>query len=292
MKLDSRRVGIEAVQVLFSARHPAPCRPVLKACPREGPGVSGTAWSKPAVAVGDFMVLVAETFAAMFRRPFAWRELLDQIWFVARVSIVPTLVLSIPYTVLIVFTLNIVLLDVGAGDLSGAGAALASVTQVGPVVTAIVVAGAGSTAMCADLGARTIREEIDAMKVIGVDPIQALVVPRVIAATYVALMLYSVVAVVGLVGSYFFVVFVQNVTPGAFAGGMTLLTGLPQVIVSLVKAMLFGLSAGLIACYKGLSVGGGPTAVGNAVNETVVLAFMALFLINILATAFGVKVAP
>ena len=108
-------------------------------------------------------------------------------------------------------------------------------TQVGPVVTAIVVSGAGSTAMCADLGARTIREEIDAMKVIGVNPIQALVVPRVVAATFVALMLYSVVAVVGPAGSYF-VVFVQNVTPGAFVAGMTLLTGLPQVIVSLVKA--------------------------------------------------------
>ena len=249
-------------------------------------------WSKPAVAVGDFTVLVAETFRVMFTRRLAWREMLDQIWFVARVTMVPTLVLSIPYTVLIVFTLNIVLLDVGAGDLSGAGAALASVTQVGPVVTAIVVSGAASTAMCADLGARTIREEIDAMRVIGVDPIQALVVPRVLAATYVAFLLYSVVAVVGLAGSYFFVVYFQNVTPGAFAGGMTLLTGLPQVIVSLVKALLFGLSAGLIACYKGLSVGGGPTSVGTAVNETVVLAFIALFLINILATAFGVKVAP
>ena len=154
------------------------------------------------------------------------------------------------------------------------------------VVTAIVVSGAGATAMCADLGARTIREEINAMTVIGVNPIQALVVPRVIAATFVALLLYSVVAVVG------FVVFVQHVTPGAFVAGLTLLTGLPQVIVSLTKALLFGLSAGLIACYKGLSVGGGPTSVGNAVNETVVFSFMALFLINILATAFGVKVAP
>ncbi|MGI9124920.1 MAG: MlaE family ABC transporter permease [Mycobacterium sp.] len=250
------------------------------------------AWARPAVSVGDFVVLSGETFAAMFRRPFAWRELLDQIWFVARVSLVPTIVLSMPYTVLIVFTLNVVLLDVGAGDLSGAGAALASVTQVGPVVTAIVISGAAATAMCADLGARTIREEIDAMTVIGVNPIHALVVPRVIAATFVAVMLYSVVAVVGLAGSYVFVVFVQHVSPGAFIAGMTLLTGLPQVIVSLVKALLFGLSAGLIACYKGLSVGGGPTAVGNAVNETVVFAFMALFLINILATAFGVKVAP
>ena len=158
-------------------------------------------WSKPAAAIGDFVVLTGETFSAAVRTPLAARELIDQIWFVARVSIVPTLVLSIPYTVLIVFTLNIVLIEVGAGDLSGAGAALASVTQVGPVVTAIVVSGAGATAMCADLGARTIREEIDAMKVIGVNPIQALVVPRVVASTFVALLLYSAVAVVGLTGS-------------------------------------------------------------------------------------------
>ncbi len=189
--------------------------------------------------MGDFVVLAGETFAAMFRRTFAWRELIEQVWFVARVSIMP----SISYTVLIVFTLNIVLIELGAGGLSGAGAALASVTQVGPVVTAIVVSGAAATAMCADVGARTIREEIDAMKVIGVNPVQALLVPRVIAATFVALMLYSVVALVGLTGSYFFVVFVQNVTPGVFVAGLTLLTGLPQVIVSLVKALLFGLSA-------------------------------------------------
>ena len=84
------------------------------------------------------------------------------------------------------FTFNIVLLEIGAGDLSGTGTALGAVTQIGPVVTALVVSGAGATAMCADLGARTIREEIDAMRVLGVDPIQALVVPRVIAATFVA----------------------------------------------------------------------------------------------------------
>src|SRR3954469_16552327 len=194
-----------------------------------------TSIAKPMQSLGEFFQLCAETFVIMVRRPWAWREILEQIWFVARVSIFPTIMLSIPYTVLIVFVLNILLVEIGAGDLSGAGAALASVTQVGPVVTAMAVAGAGSTAMCADLGARTIREEIDAMKVIGINPIQALVVPRLVAATFVALMLYSVVAVVGLAGSYFFVVFIQHVTPGAFVAGMTLLTGLPQVVVSLIK---------------------------------------------------------
>jgi len=252
--------------------------------------VTAPAWSKPAFAIGDFVVLAGETFAAMVRPPFAWRELLDQIWFVARVSIVPTLVLSIPYTVLIVFTLNIVLIEVGAGDLSGAGAALASVTQVGPVVTAIVVSGAGATAMCADLGARTIREELDALRVMGVNPIQALVVPRVLAATLVSLALAATVILVGLAGAYLFCVYIQHVSPGAFAAVFTLIIGAADVTIALMKAALFGLSAGMIACYKGISVGGGPAGVGNAVNETVVFTFMALFAINVVATAVAVKV--
>ena len=60
------------------------------------------------------------------------------------------------------FTLNILLVEIGAADFSGSGAALGAVTQIGPVVTVLVIAGAGATAMCADLGARTIREELDA----------------------------------------------------------------------------------------------------------------------------------
>jgi phospholipid/cholesterol/gamma-HCH transport system permease protein len=67
------------------------------------------------------------------------------------------------------------------------------------------------------------------------------------------------------------------------------LVGFPDVIIALVKAALFGLAASLIACYKGTTVSGGPAGVGNAVNETVVFSFMALFFINVLATAVGVK---
>lgn len=84
--------------------------------------------------------------------------------------------------------------------------------------------------------------------------------------------------------------YVQHVTPGAFVAGLTLITGTADVVIALVKATLFGLSAGLIACYKGISVGGGPAGVGNAVNETVVFTFIALNVINLLVTAVGVQV--
>ena len=245
--------------------------------------------SKPLRGVGEFFAMSLDTFVQMFRPPWAWREFVIQTWFVARVALLPTILLSIPFTVLTTFTINVLLVEIGAADFSGAGAALGTVTQTGPIVTVLVIAGAGATAMCADLGSRTIREELDAMRVLGINPVQALVVPRVLAATLVSLMLASLVCLVGIVGGFCFSVFFQGVTPGAFAAGLTLLVGAPQVITALIKAALFGLAASLIACYKGISVGGGPQGVGNAVNETVVFTFMALFVINLIATAVAVK---
>jgi phospholipid/cholesterol/gamma-HCH transport system permease protein len=155
-------------------------------------------------------------------------------------------------------------------------------------VTVLVVAGAGATAMCADLGARTIREELDALRVMGINPIQALVVPRVLAATTVSLALSSVVIMTGLVGAFVCSVYLMDVSAGAWVAGLTTLTHMADVVISMVKATLFGLMAGLIACYQGISVGGGSAGVGRAVNETVVFAFLVLFLINIIVTAVGV----
>jgi phospholipid/cholesterol/gamma-HCH transport system permease protein len=157
------------------------------------------------------------------------------------------------------------------------------------MVTVLIVAGSGATAMCADLGSRTIREEIDAMEVLGIDPVQRLVTPRMLASGLVALLLNSLVCIIGIVGGYVFSVFVQDVNPGAFAAGITLLTGTNELIISAVKALLFGLVAGLVACYRGLTVSGGAKGVGNAVNETVVYAFMALFVINVVVTAIGIR---
>jgi phospholipid/cholesterol/gamma-HCH transport system permease protein len=245
--------------------------------------------TKPAQILGSFFAMAFETLMLLPRRPFALREFVLQSWFVARVSLLPTLMLAMPYTVLVVFTFNILLLEFGAADFSGTTAAFATVTQVGPLVTVLVVAGAGATAMCADLGARTIREEIDALKVMGINPLQKLVVPRVLAATIVAVLLSSMVITVGLVGGFVFTVYVQHVAPGSYVAGMTVLTRVPHILIALIKAALFGMAAGVIACYKGISVGGGPAGVGNAVNETVVYTFVALFAINVIVTAVGVK---
>src|ERR1700759_5287403 len=190
--------------------------------------------SKPLRSLGEFFVMAWQTLTLIPRRPFAWREFLLQSWFVARVALLPTLMLAIPFTVLAVFTFNILLAEFGAADYSGIGAGEGTVTQIGPIVTVLVVSGAGATAMCADRGARTIREELDALRVMGVNPIQALVVPRVLAATVVARVLSSVVTMIGLIGCFVFSVFVQHVTPGAFIASLTTITHMADLVISWV----------------------------------------------------------
>lgn len=244
---------------------------------------------KPLAMVGGFFKMCVLTGKALLTRPFQWKEFVLQSWFLIRVAFLPTLAVSIPLTVLIIFTLNILLAEFGAADVSGAGAALGAVTQLGPLVTVLVVAGAGSTAICADLGARTVREEIDAMEVLGIDPIERLVAPRVVASTFVAFLLNGAVITIGLVGGYFFGVYIQNVNAGAYVSTLTLLTGFPEVMISVIKATLFGLIAGLVGCYRGLTVAGGSKGVGTAVNETLVLCVVALFAVNVVLTTIGVR---
>lgn len=243
----------------------------------------------PLTLVGGFFRMCVLTGRALFRRPFQWGEFVLQCWFIMRVAFLPTVFVSIPLTVLLIFTLNVLLAQFGAADLSGAGAAIGAVTQLGPLTTVLVVAGAGSTAICADLGARTIREEIDAMEVLGIDPIHRLVVPRVLAATIVATLLNGLVITVGLVGGYLFGVYLQNVSGGAYLATLTTITGLPEVVIATVKAAVFGLIAGLVGCYRGLTVSGGSKGLGTAVNETVVLCVVALYAVNVVLTTIGVR---
>jgi phospholipid/cholesterol/gamma-HCH transport system permease protein len=245
--------------------------------------------SGPLAMVGGFALMCSLTGKALFRWPLGWRELVLQCWFLLRVTILPTIMAAIPLTVLLTFTLNLLLAEFGAADISGAGAALGAVTQLGPLTTVLIVAGTGSTAICADLGARTIREEIDALEVMGIDPIRRMVLPRVLAATFVATLLNSLTIIVGLVGSFVFSVYLQHVSGGAFLSTLTLVTGLPEVVIATVKAVSFGLIAGLVGCYRGLTVSGGAKGVGIAVNETVVLCVIALFAVNVILTTIGVR---
>ncbi|MFD1049605.1 MlaE family ABC transporter permease, partial [Kibdelosporangium lantanae] len=145
---------------------------------------------------------------------------------------------------------------------------------------------------CADIGARKIREEIDAMEVLGVSPVQRLIVPRVLAAMVVAVLLNGLVSVVGTMGGYFFNVIMQGGTPGAYLASFNALAQLPDLWISEIKAVLYGFVAGVIAAYRGLNPKAGPKGVGDAVNQAVVITFLLLFLINVVLTGIYLRIVP
>jgi phospholipid/cholesterol/gamma-HCH transport system permease protein len=241
---------------------------------------------------GSFFALSLDTLRMVFRRPFQWAELIDQAWFLASVTILPTALVSIPFGAVIALELGNLTRQVGAQSFTGSASVLAIVREASPIVTALLIAGAGGSAICADLGSRKIRDEIDAMEVLGISPIQRLVVPRVFAAMIVAVLLNGLVSVVGVVGGYYFNVIVQHGTPGAYLQSFTALAQLPDLYAGEIKAAVFGVIAALVAAYKGLNPGGGPKGVGDAVNQSVIITFMLLFLTNFVLTAIYFQIVP
>jgi len=251
-----------------------------------------TTLAKPLRGVGGFFAMSVDTLMLLPRKPFAWREFVRQTWFVARVSLLPTLLLAMPFSVLLVFTFNILLTEFGAADFSGSGAAYGTVTQIGPTVTVLVVAGAGATAMCADLGARTIREEIDAMIVLGLNPLRRLVAPLLVAGVLASALLNLVVIFVCIFSAYVFDLAALHGTKGSFFGSFTQFATMSDFITSEIKASIFGLTAVLIAAYKGLNARRGPTGVGEAVNQAVVITGIVLFAINLIVTEIFFAIVP
>lgn len=256
--------------------------------PPRNDGPVGAAYA----GIGDFFAFSWDVLRAVPRRPFQGREFLEQAWFIATVSILPTALVAVPFGAIIALQVGSLIQQLGAQSLVGGATVNGLVREVGPLATALLLAGAAGSAICADLGARTIREEIDALKVLGIDPIPRLVVPRVLGGALVGVALTGLVIGVSIAGGYVFNVILQGGTPGVYVDSFKSLATIPDVMSSLLKGVIFGMLAALVGCFKGLRAGGGPRGVGQAVNEAVVVSFLLLFLVNFLITAVYFQIYP
>ena len=204
----------------------------------------------------------------------------------------PTALVAIPFGAVIALQVGGLIKQFGAQSFTGSASVLAVIQQAAPIGTALLIAGAGGSAIAADLGARKIREELDAMMVLGIDPIQRLVVPRVLACMLVAFFLNGMVSVVGVTGGYVFNVVLQDGTPGAYVASFTALAELPDLSIGLFKALVIGLIAAVVSSYKGMNADGGPKGVGDAVNESVVITFLLLFVANFALSLIYLQIIP
>jgi phospholipid/cholesterol/gamma-HCH transport system permease protein len=235
--------------------------------------------------VGDMMILTGKTLLSAVRPPFPYgTEFVQQFMFALKLCWLPLTIstIAISYGAPGLQAGNFLVIF-GALDRLGGFFVLTSIREFGPTVTSTILAGVAGTAITADLGARKIREELDALQVLGVDPIKNLVVPRFLSLMVVTGLFDLYAIIFGIFGGI-----LATLSFGAPLGPFfaTLLNNASTTDLwgSVVKCTLFGAIIAIVSCYKGMTATGGAEGVGRAVNQGVVIAFMGIFAFNYVFT--------
>jgi phospholipid/cholesterol/gamma-HCH transport system permease protein len=226
------------------------------------------------------------------RGTFYWREFVSRSWFLANTTVLPVILVSAPLGMAIVMQVGGLSSQLGADSYVGAVGAIGVLREAAPIVTALLLAGVGGASVCAELGARTIREELDALEVMGINPLRRIVAPLMLASLVVSLFLNVLVILVSITAGFYFDVLALGGGSGSFWGSFGLFASLQDLITSEFKAAAFGLTAGVIAAYNGMSARKGPAAVGEAVNRSVVVSGVALFALNLIITQVAFALMP
>jgi phospholipid/cholesterol/gamma-HCH transport system permease protein len=235
--------------------------------------------------VGNMMILTGKTLTSVVKPPYPYGgEFISQFLFALQLTWFPMTISTIAFGFGApgLQAANFLTLF-GALDRLGGFFVLASIREFAPFVTGVVVAGVAGTAITADLGARKIREELDALQVLGVDPIKNLVVPRFLALMLITGLLDIYALIFGITGGIF-----AELLYGAPLGGFfaTLFTNasVTDLWGSVLKTTMFGAIIAIVCCYKGMTASGGAAGVGRAVNQAVVISTLGVFAFNYVFT--------
>ena len=231
--------------------------------------------------VGDLMILTGKTLLSAVRPPFPYgTEFVRQFYFLLKLCWFPLIVsmVTLSYGAPGLQAGNFLEIF-GALDRLGGFFVLAVIRNFAPFVTAVILAGVGGTAICADLGARKIREELDALQVLGVDPIKNLVVPRFLALMVVTALFNGFAILAGLFGGVL-ATLTFNAPLGPFFATLLSNATTTDLWGSLLETAIFGAIIAIVCCYKGMTASGGAEGVGRAVNQAVVISMLGVFAFN------------
>lgn len=242
--------------------------------------------------IGFSVQAMVSMVRAVLRGRLSLEETVKQTLFIGRVSTGPSLLLMVPIGVFVAVSVGELAGRIGAGGYSGAVVAFIVVGQASALVCALMMAGVAGSAICTDLGSRKIREEIDAMEVMGIDVLERLVAPRLLAAVVVSVALCAMVTFGGVMACYLYHIYVQHLPAGTFLATFSQYGRTSDFVMALGKAAIFALTSTLVATFKGLHAKGGPRGVADAVNEAVVIAFALVFIVNTALSALYTVIVP
>jgi len=261
---------------------------------RRAAGRALGALSERTARLGGILALTAAVLRALARPPFAWRRE----FVVAAAGMVRQTFWPIGLTVAIWgfsgpgLQAGNFLLAFGSVDRAGGFMVVSIVREFGTIVVAGIAAGMVGTMLTAELGTRRIRGELDALEVLGVDPVAAIVAPRTLALVVVMATMNVFALILGVAGGYVASVGLLGGTTGAFLESFVANATFVDLAASVLKVALFGLLIGVISSWHGLNAEGGAHGVGAAVNRAVVGSLLAVFVVNLLYTQWFLAAFP
>ena len=235
-------------------------------------------------ALKKFVLLFGQMLVATVRPPYRFKQLLIAMEFVGFGSMFIILLAGFSCGAILAYQCAYAFGMFGAEAMTGATVALALCRELGPVLTAIMVAGRASSGMATVIGTMKVTEQIDAMKTMAVDPVQYLIVPRVWGTVLMMPVLTAVMDFIGIVAAYVVGVMLSGVDFGAFEAMINNILRPFDVYGGLIKAAVFGILVSFIGCYKGYYAAGGAKGVGEATTDAVVYASVSVLILDYFLT--------
>lgn len=221
--------------------------------------------------LGQITELGGQALARAVRRPFGMRDIIEQIEMIGLRSMSIVLLTAIFSSMVMTVQFSLQLARFGAKEWVGNVVGVSLARELGPVMTALLVGGRVGAGIAAELGSMAVTEQIDAVRALGADPIKRLVVPRVIATTFILPLLSTISVVVGVLGGAVIASLDVDLPLGQFVRAALRSVTMGDFMSGLTKTIFFGLNIAIVACHRGMNARGGTVGVGRATTETVVL---------------------
>lgn len=235
---------------------------------------------------GRACIFFAESLKVGFQRPYRIEELMKHMEFVGNRSVLIIVLTSLFTGLALAYQIFLGFKLVNATNLVGPMVGMGITRELGPVLTGLLVAARAGGAMAARLGTMRVSEQIDALEVMGVDPKQFLVAPRIVASFLTAPLLCAIFDFTAMLGAHFLCVNVLGLDRAIFWDKIQLWLNPGDIYQGLIKSAVFGLTFASVCCNKGYYASGGAKGVGEATNQGVVNSMVLIIIINSFMTNF------
>lgn len=235
--------------------------------------------------VGRFGLFCLQVVQAMLHPPFFVHETLRSMYTIGFQCLLPVLAIVVP-TGMVTTLQGLHVFDMfGAQRLLSSLLAEAIFRELSPTLVSIMVASQAGSAVSGEIGTMRVKEEIDALEVMAVDPFQFVIVPRLIALALMVPIINAIASFGGILGGYAVAIGLKGLNSGVFMANLFSFTKMSHIWGGMLKACVFGIVVALMSCYKGYHVTGGALGVGRAANTTVVHSILLIVCINYFLTS-------